>query len=109
MTQITRVDFAEFHIVTHSKIPPGHKYKFILHSDSGKIEFSSTLKKSYNTDAERGNKVSFALPECIHVVQRRRDPRIRLHNRYDFFAVVDTGMAKTIFSRLKIFQMAAAR
>lgn len=39
MTQLTRVDFAEFHIVTQSKIPPGHKYKFILHSDSGKIEF----------------------------------------------------------------------
>ena len=70
MTQLTRVDFAEFHIV---------------HSDSGKIEFCSSLKKSYNSDAERGNKVSFALPECIHVVQRRRDPRFRLHHRYDFF------------------------
>ncbi|KAB8135897.1 flagellar brake protein [Raoultella ornithinolytica] len=85
MTQLTRVDFAEFHIVTQSKIPPGHKYKFILHSDSGKIEFCSSLKKSYNSDAERGNKVSFALPECIHVVQRRRAPRFRLHHRYDFF------------------------
>ena len=40
ITQLTRVDFAEFHILTTSKIPTGHKVKFILHSDSGKIEFA---------------------------------------------------------------------
>ncbi|MFK3707047.1 c-di-GMP-binding flagellar brake protein YcgR [Raoultella sp. BIGb0138] len=85
ITQLTRVDFAEFHLVTHSKIPPGHKLKFILHSDSGKIEFCSSLKKNYGTDPHQGNKVSFALPECIQVVQRRRDPRFRLHQRDDFF------------------------
>ena len=34
ITQLTRVDFAEFHISTTSKIPAGHKVKFILHNFS---------------------------------------------------------------------------
>ena len=32
ITQLTRVDFAEFHITTTCKIPAGHKVKFILHN-----------------------------------------------------------------------------
>ena len=35
ITQLARVDFSEFHIVTHTRIPPGHRFKFVLHSDSG--------------------------------------------------------------------------
>lgn len=65
ITQLTRVDFAEFHISTTSKIPAGHKVKFILHSDSGKIEFCSTLKKSYAGGEGKCRKVAFTLPECI--------------------------------------------
>lgn len=85
MTQLTRVDFAEFHIVTHSKIPPGNRYRFILHSDSGKIEFNSTLLENYDSEHQQGNKFSFTLPDCLQVIQRRRDPRFRLHHHYDFF------------------------
>lgn len=59
ITQLTRVDFAEFHITTTCKIPAGHKVKFILHSDSGKIEFCSTLKKIYASSEGKGNKVAF--------------------------------------------------
>lgn len=71
ITQLTRVDFAEFHISSTSKIPAGHKVKFILHSDSGKIEFCSTLKKSYAGGEGKCRKVAFTLPECIQVIQRR--------------------------------------
>ncbi|MCI1031512.1 c-di-GMP-binding flagellar brake protein YcgR [Raoultella sp. BIGb0149] len=85
ITQLARVDFSEFHIVTHSRIPPGHKFKFVLHSDSGKIEFCSTLKKHSGSGSAKSNKVSFTLPECIQVVQRRRDPRFRLQHKHDFF------------------------
>lgn len=62
ITQLTRVDFAEFHISSTSKIPAGHKVKFILHSDSGKIEFCSTLKKSYAGGEGKCRKVAFTLP-----------------------------------------------
>ena len=85
ITQLTRVDFAEFHITTTCKIPAGHKVKFILHSDSGKIEFCSTLKKIYASSEGKGNKVAFTLPECIQGVQRRRDPRFRLRHEHEFF------------------------
>ncbi len=64
-TQIARVDFAEFHIQSDSKIPAGNKFKFILHSDSGKIEFTSQRQKNSAGGAENSNKVAFALPECI--------------------------------------------
>ena len=84
-TQIARVDFAEFHIRSESKIPAGNKFKFILHSDSGKIEFTSQRQKNSAGGAENSNKVAFALPECIQVVQRRRDPRFRLRDENDFF------------------------
>ncbi|KLE82461.1 flagellar brake protein [Klebsiella aerogenes] len=84
-TQIARVDFAEFHIQSDSKIPAGNKFKFILHSDSGKIEFTSQRQKNSAGGAENSNKVAFALPECIQVVQRRRDPRFRLRDENDFF------------------------
>ena len=83
--QLTRVDFSEFHIVTHSEIPPGNRYKFILHSDSGKIEFNSTLLENDSSNHQQGNKFAFSLPDCLQVIQRRRDPRFRLHHHYDFF------------------------
>ena len=73
-TQIARVDFAEFHIQSDSKIPAGNKFKFILHSDSGKIEFTSQRQKNSAGGAENSNKVAFALPECI---QLYKDDEIR--------------------------------
>ncbi|MEN0617361.1 PilZ domain-containing protein [Klebsiella indica] len=82
ITQLTRVDFSEFHIATGRKIPAGHKVKFILHSDSGKIEFCSMLKKQ-GAHGE-SNTVAFILPDCIKVVQRRRAPRFRLHQEHGF-------------------------
>lgn len=85
ITQLTRVDFAEFHISTTSKIPSGHKIQFILHSDSGKIEFFATLKKIYADGEGKCKKVAFTLPEYIQVIQRRRAPRFRLHHQHQFF------------------------
>lgn len=75
ITQLTRVDFAEFHIQTHRKIPSGHKIRFLLHSDSGKIEFNAALTKHDNSGVDKGIRYAFSLPECLQVVQRRRDPR----------------------------------
>ncbi|EPE8625099.1 pilus assembly protein PilZ, partial [Klebsiella pneumoniae] len=54
ITQLTRVDFAEFHIQTHRKIPSGHKIRFLLHSDSGKIEFNAALTKHDNSGVDKG-------------------------------------------------------
>lgn len=82
ITQFTRVDFSEFHISTAREIPDNHKVKFILHSDSGKIEFCSMLKKHYVQD--ENNTAAFIMPECISIVQRRRDPRFRLHHEHGF-------------------------
>ena len=85
ITQLTRVDFAEFHITTICKIPAGHKVKFILHSDSGKIEFNAALTKHDNSGVDKGIRYAFSLPECLQVVQRRRDPRFRLRHEHDFY------------------------
>lgn len=85
ITQLTRVDFAEFHIQTHRKIPPGHKIRFLLHSDSGKIEFNAALTKHDNSGVDKGIRYAFSLPECLQVVQRRRDPRFRLRHEHDFY------------------------
>ncbi len=68
VTQLTRVDFAEFHIQTHRKIPPGHKIRFLLHSDSGKIEFNAPLTKHDNSGVDKGIRYAFSLPECLQVV-----------------------------------------
>ncbi len=70
ITQLTRVDFAEFHIQTHRKIPSGHKIRFLLHSDSGKIEFNAALTKHDNSGVDKGIRYAFSLPECLQVVQR---------------------------------------
>jgi c-di-GMP-binding flagellar brake protein YcgR len=85
ITQLTRVDFAEFHIQTHRKIPSGHKIRFLLHSDSGKIEFNAALTKHDNSGVDKGIRYAFSLPECLQVVQRRRDPRFRLRHEHDFY------------------------
>ncbi|WP_323075562.1 transcriptional activator MrkH [Klebsiella quasipneumoniae] len=85
ITQLTRVDFAEFHIQTHRKIPPGHKIRFLLHSDSGKIEFNAALTKHDNSGVDKGIRYAFSLPECLQVVQRRRDPRFRLRHEHEFY------------------------
>ncbi|HDX8891295.1 TPA: PilZ domain-containing protein, partial [Klebsiella oxytoca] len=39
----------------------------------------------YASSEGKGNKVAFTLPECIQVVQRRRDPRFRLRHEHEFF------------------------
>mgnify|MGYP005915173077 FL=1 len=65
ITQLTRVDFAEFHIQTHRKIPPGHKIRFLLHSDSGKIEFNAALTKHDNSGVDKGIRYAFSLPEWL--------------------------------------------
>ncbi len=59
ITQLTRVDFAEFHIQTHRKIPSGHKIRFLLHSDSGKIEFNAALTKHDNSGVDKGIRTLF--------------------------------------------------
>nr|VXZ92491.1 Uncharacterised protein [Klebsiella pneumoniae] len=59
ITQLTRVDFAEFHIQTHRKIPSGHKIRFLLHSDSGKIEFNAALTKHDNSGVDKGIRYAF--------------------------------------------------
>lgn len=79
------MDFAEFHIQTHRKIPSGHKIRFLLHSDSGKIEFNAALTKHDNSGVDKGIRYAFSLPECLQVVQRRRDPRFRLRHEHDFY------------------------
>ncbi|MEN5666511.1 hypothetical protein ABEK46_22750, partial [Klebsiella pneumoniae] len=61
ITQLTRVDFAEFHIQTHRKIPSGHKIRFLLHSDSGKIEFNAALTKHDGTVAKLAMRQPFVL------------------------------------------------
>lgn len=63
ITQLTRVDFAEFHIQTHRKIPSGHKIRFLLHSDSGKIEFNAALT---NMTIAVSIKVSATLFHCLN-------------------------------------------
>lgn len=110
ITQLTRVDFAEFHIQTHRKIPSGHKIRFLLHSDSGKIEFNAALTKHDNSGVDKGIRYAFSLPECLQVVQRRRDPRFRLRYAMSmtFIAAAAIKTAKTIFSISKTFQMAVA-
>ncbi len=74
ITQLTRVDFAEFHIQTHRKIPSGHKIRFLLHSDSGKIEFNAALTKH---DKEGANK---------QVISSQADSLIKISRIWaDFF------------------------
>lgn len=109
ITQLTRVDFAEFHITTTCKIPAGHKVKFILHSDSGKIEFCSTLKKIYASSEGKGNKVAFTLPECIQRCSAAAIPDSVCATSMNSSVTAGTKMEKIIFSKSKTFRMAAAR
>ena len=99
ITQLTRVDFAEFHISTTSKIPAGHKVKFILHSDSGKIEFCSTLKKSYaggDRSVSRWYNAG-AIPDSVCATSTNSS------------VTADTKTEKTIYSKSKTFRTAVAR
>ena len=91
ITQLTRVDFAEFHIQTHRKIPSGHKIRFLLHSDSGKIEFNAALTKHDNSGVDKGIRYAFSYAMSM-----------------TFIAAAAIKTAKTIFSISKTFQMAVA-
>lgn len=109
ITQLTRVDFAEFHISTTSKIPAGHKVKFILHSDSGKIEFCSTLKKSYPGGEGKCRKVAFTLPECIQWFNAGAIPDSACATSTNSSVTADTKTEKTIYSKSKTFRTAVVR
>ncbi|HCQ9103341.1 TPA: PilZ domain-containing protein [Klebsiella pneumoniae] len=94
ITQLTRVDFAEFHIQTHRKIPSGHKIRFLLHSDSGKIEFNAALTKHDNSGVDKGIRYAFSLPECLQVVQRCRGRHKNGENYlFDIKDISDGGCA----------------
>ncbi len=107
ITQLTRVDFAEFHIQTHRKIPSGHKIRFLLHSDSGKIEFNAALTKHDNSGVDKGIRYAFSLPECLQC-SVAAIPAFVYAMSMTFIAAAAIKTAKTIFSISKTFQMAVA-
>ncbi len=43
------------------------------------------LTKHDNSGVDKGIRYAFSLPECLQVVQRRRDPRFRLRHEHDFY------------------------
>lgn len=82
ITRILQINACSFTIFLEHDICAGEAFRFILHSDSGKLEFISKIVPDCVPDETSG--YTFSLPKKIRIVQRRSDQRLDLRNDQGF-------------------------